>query len=215
MDAVNLILEIRKELSEENKKISGHPLLKDAETRRLSEDKIKIFVIQQNYIVSYDLRSLALMLTRSKHQDEIDFFQPLIQGDAEALRRLHTFAEELGLKVEELSSQPLIPEAVAYTHYLAWLAIYANPGEQAAALIVNLPVWGEACKRFGAALKENYGYKKLGFFELFSEPFDALERAAFKVMNRYIEGSSENMKRFAKMIQRYELMFWDGIYRCL
>ncbi len=215
MDAAAFLLKVRKDLSEENKKIVDHPFIKDAETRSLTEEKIKLFVLHQNYIVAHDLRSLALMLTRSVNQDEAEFFQLLIQGDAEALRRLHSFAEELSLKMEDLGSQPIIPEAVSYTHYLAWLAIYANAGEQAAALTVNLPVWGEACRRLGAALKAQYGYRKLGFFELFSEPFDAIEAAAHKVMGRYIEVSYVNMVKCAKMIQRYELMFWDGIYRCI
>ncbi|MEM2884309.1 MAG: hypothetical protein QXY08_07015 [Nitrososphaerales archaeon] len=213
MDAASFIIKVRKELSEENKKILEHPFIKDAEAGKLCEDKIKCFTTQQDYIISHDLRSLALMLTRSKHQDETDFFHPLIQGDIEALKRLHIFAEELGLKIEDFTTQQLIPEAVSYTHYLAWLALYANAGEQAAALIVNLPVWGEACRRFGSALKEKYGYKKLDFFELFLQPFDAVEAAAFKVINRYIERFSITMERCVKMIQRYELMFWDGIYR--
>ncbi|MFN3621729.1 MAG: TenA family transcriptional regulator, partial [Nitrososphaerales archaeon] len=94
MDAATCIIKVRKELSEENKKILEHPLIKDAEAGKPCEDKIKRFVIQQNYIITHDLRSLAFMLTRSKYQDEVEFFQPLIQGDGEALKRLHTFAEE-------------------------------------------------------------------------------------------------------------------------
>ncbi len=201
------LIKIRKELEKENEKIINHPLIKEAEEGKLKIEKIKNFVSQQIYIVNHDLRSLAIMLSRSKYDDEIDFFYTLISGDYEALKRLKLLAEEI--KVD--FSEP-IPMAIAYTHYLAWLANYANPGEQAIALIVNIPVWGEACRRFGNALKENYKIKNIGFFELFSGPFDKIEEMAIKIIERYKENLS-NMEKCAKLIQAYELMFWNGIYQ--
>ncbi|MCC6013939.1 MAG: TenA family transcriptional regulator [Candidatus Verstraetearchaeota archaeon] len=201
------LLKIRKELEKENEKIINHPLIKEAEEGKLKFEKIKNFVSQQIYIVNHDLRSLAIMLSRSKYNDEVEFFYTLISGDYEALKRLKLLAEEI--KVD--FSEP-IPMAIAYTHYLAWLANYANPGEQATALVINLPVWGEACKKFGKALKEKYGIKNIGFFELFSGPFDKIEEMAIKIMERYKDNLS-NMEKCAKLIQSYELMFWNGIYQ--
>jgi thiaminase len=201
------LLKIRKELEKENEKIINHPLIKEAEEGKLKFEKIKNFVSQQIYIVNHDLRSLAIMLSRSKYDDEVEFFYTLISGDYEALKRLKLLAEEI--KVD--FSEP-IPMAIAYTHYLAWLANYANPGEQVAALVINLPVWGEACKKFGKALKEKYDIKNIGFFELFSGPFDKIEEMAIKIMERY-KDSLSNMEKCAKLIQSYELMFWNGIYQ--
>ncbi|NHV45837.1 MAG: TenA family transcriptional regulator [Candidatus Verstraetearchaeota archaeon] len=182
-------------------------LIKEAEEGKLKFEKIKNFVSQQIYIVNHDLRSLAIMLSRSKYDDEVEFFYTLISGDYEALKRLKLLAEEI--KVD--FSEP-IPMAIAYTHYLAWLANYANPGEQATALVINLPVWGGACKKFGKALKEKYDIKNIGFFELFSGPFDKIEEIAIKIMERY-KDSLLSMEKCAKLIQSYELMFWNGIYQ--
>ena len=136
-------------------------------------------------------------------------------GDKEALRSLKLLASELGLNEEALRSSKLIPKAVAYTHYLSWLACYANPGEQVAALTVNLPVWGSACSRLGIALKEKYGIKNTGFFELFSGPFNAIEDAAIKIMEKYIDRYKSSMEQCARLIQSYELMFWDGVYEVI
>lgn len=213
MNSSRLLAEIRERLADENRKILDHNFIKDAELGKLDERRIKLFVAQQNYIVTYDLRSLALMLVRSGSREEADFFHTLISGDLEASKQLVTLSEELGITQETMGSPTIIPEAVAYTHYIAWLALYANAGEQAMALIVNLPVWGGACKRLGDALRERYGFRSLGFFEAFSGPFDPIEKAALKVIDRYVERQKAGMERCAKMIQRYELMFWDGVYR--
>jgi len=97
------------------------------------------------------VRSLARMVVGSEHPDEAEYFSKLQMGDLEALKALNRLADELDVKK---GGERLIPEAVVYTHYLAWLALYANPGEQALALTVNLPVWGAACKRLSEALKK-------------------------------------------------------------
>lgn len=199
---------IREKLSKENEKIINHGFIKEAEEGKLNIEKIKLFAIQQYYIVNHDMKSLAIMLSRAKDEDEIEFFYSLVSGDREAFIRLKKLIEEL--KIKELNN--IIPEAVSYTHYLSWLANYANAGEQATALIVNIPVWGEACKRLGNALKNNYGIKNIGFFELFSIPSN-IEEMAIKVMENYIEKYEKTMEKCAIMIQAYELMFWNGIYR--
>ena len=207
MKASNFIADLRQKMAKENEKILNHRLVKEAEGGSLNPVKLKIFAIQQHYIISYDLRSLATMLARSTSRDEADFFYMLVTGDNEASKQLQTLSVELGLS-EDIKSSKLLPRAVVYTHYLAWLANYANPGEQAAALTVNLPVWGSACRRLGYALKEKYHIKNTGFFELFSGPYDAIDEAAARITDRY----ASSMERCARFIQRYELMFWDSIY---
>lgn len=208
MKAKTFLSNIREKLSKENEKILNHGFILDAEKGRLSLEKIKLFIVQQHYIVNHDMKSLAIMLSRSKDEDEEEFFYFLVTGDKEAFIRLKTLAKELNIK--EFNN--IIPEAVSYTHYLSWLANYANAGEQAAALVVNIPVWGGACKKLGEALRKNYGIKSLGFFELFSMPSN-IEEMALKVMEKYIDEYESTMERCIKLIQAYELMFWDGIYR--
>lgn len=213
MRASEFLANLRQKLAQDNEKILNHELIKEAEKGILDKERIKLFVAQQNYIVNHDLRSLAMMLSRARGEDELDFFYTLVAGDKEALRQLRALSEELGLSGEELKKFPILAEAASYTHYLAWLALYANSGEQATALVVNLPVWGSVAKRFGSALREKYRIRNLGFFELFAGPYDVMEGMAIKVIEGYLGLYKESMERCARLIQRYELMFWDGVYR--
>ena len=77
MRASIFLSEMRGKLSEDNEKIINHGLVREAEDGRLSIDKIRLFVTQQYYIVSYDLRSLAVMLSRSNDDKEAEFFHTL------------------------------------------------------------------------------------------------------------------------------------------
>lgn len=193
-----------------NRQILDSPFIGDAEAGVLPLDRVRLFVENQLYIVGHDIRSLAVMVGRSSSMEEASYFTKLQNGDLEAFKALTEMAEELDVEVGRLR---LIPAAAAYTHYLAWLALYANPGEQAFALIVNLPVWGAACKRLSEALKKRYKVRSTGFLDLFGETPGWVEEEGLQIVERYLAASRARMEVSAKMIQGYEAMFWDAVYR--
>lgn len=194
-----------------NMRILDHPYISEAEKGSLPLDRVKAFAANQYYIVSHDARSLALIVSRSTSGEELEFFNTILKGDVEALPLLIRMAEALGWRVSDLEDYTPIPEAVAYAHYLTALAHFASPGEQAVALIVNLPIWGSNCKRLSMALKEKYGIEETSFLDLFAQPMAKSEEAALSIINRYLP-EEKRMRRVARLIQAYELMFWDGIY---
>ncbi len=211
MNACEIISVLRSKLEEENKYILNHPVISRAIEGSLPMDAIRKFVVNQLYIVPYDMRSLSKLLARSKYDDEVKFFKLCVDGDYQAYIELVKLANEVGIKLEseEVIARYLSPKAVAYTHYLAWLANYASLGEAAVALVINLPIWGNNVGRLGKALKEKYGIKEVGFFELFSRPYDELERLSYPIIERYVD-----MVRYelvSRMIQSYERMFWDSL----
>lgn len=200
---------LRRELETLNAEILGHPYLRDAEQGALPREKIEKFVVNQLYIIPHDLRSLSHLLSRVSEVDEMAFFKVAVDADYAAVSELLKLARELGIGVEQAVEAD--PEAVAYTHYLAWLASYATPGQAAVALVVNLPVWGRAVGRLGKALREKYGIKETGLFDLFARDYSEFERMAYPIIERYED--MEGYRLVARMIQRYEKMFWDAIYK--
>lgn len=210
--ARRLLEEIRKELSGLNEEITGHAFIADAEAGRLPLDRLRLFAENQLYIVSHDARSLARMTAGARSIEEASYFSRLLEGDLSALRSLGELGEELGVRPGDLYSLRLIPEAVAYTHYLAWLSCYANPGEQALALIVNLPVWGAACARLGRALSTRYGVKRTVFLDSFASIPGWVEEEGLGIAEKYLPSSEGAMRVAARMIQRYEKLFWDALY---
>ncbi len=198
---------LRRELAEENKAILEHPFIQAAEAGRLSRSSLEAFIVNQLYIVPHDLRSLLHLASRSLYDDEVKFFMMLAEGDAKALVELRKLASELGVSY---SPEKVDPRAVAYTHYLSWLALHATLGEAAVALIVNLPVWGSNVCKLARILRESYGVKEVGFLELFCGPYESLEEASYPIVERYY--NPERYLLAARMIQAYERMFWDVVY---
>lgn len=190
-----MLSQIRQELAQINQKILNHQFIKLAEEGKLPVEKIQLLYEQQWYIVNYDVRSLAIMLSKAKEQDEVDFFISALEGDYAGLKILRKVVK---------GNYPPLPLAVAYTHYLSWLANYANTGEQVLALVVNLPVWSENCRRLAKAFK---GKIDVEFLELFANA-KVDEELAEKIISRY---ESKRYLEIAKMIQSYELAFWDSL----
>lgn len=195
-----IIEKLREELRDLNQKILNHPSL-----QKPSRIILNKFVENQLYIIPHDLKALSYVLSKTILLDEVEFFKMLVDGDYEALKALHSLADELKIR---LDYSKLSIRSVSYTHFLSWLGLNGSPGDVAVALTVNLPVWGENVKKLGEYAL-NLGIKSTKIFNLFSGPFDVLEEQAERIAGRYLDW--ERYRFISKTIQQYELDFWDGL----
>ena len=213
-DALPLIEKIRSDLKPVDERILGHPYLRALDEGRVPLDSLKMFAGQQHHIISSDLRSIALILSREGMRPSRHFLMKVLQGEAAALDALHAFAEVLALKISDLDSFEPLPSAHAYCAFVAWLSLYGSDAELAGALLVNFPAWGANCGRMRAALRQKYGFAPLTltFFDLFADMPSFEQEAVAIVQNALDRGISARLiHRAARMLQGYELMFWDAM----
>ena len=215
--AEDLIQQIRHELEPVEARLREHPYLRALEQSDIARDSLSVIVGEQHITIESDLRSLAAMVARCDHPRSRRFFLGILPGEDAAFGALHDLATALGLDEPWLQAYEPTPEAQAYAHYVAWLAHYASPAEMAAALAVNFPAWGANCGRVGSALREQYGLTEqaTAFFDLFSGPTSSeFEEGVRRVIDDGLHHGVEEsqLKRAARLLQSYELMFWDGAY---
>jgi pyrroloquinoline quinone (PQQ) biosynthesis protein C len=213
-DALQLVEKIRSDLTPLAERILGHPYLHALEQGRVPLDSLKVFAGQQHHIISSDLRSIALILSREGMRPSRRFLMNVLQGEAAALDALHAFAGALGLNISDLEVLEPLPAAHAYCTFVAWLALYGSDAELAGALLVNFPAWGANCGRMRAALREKYGLapSALAFFDLFAD-IPSFEQEAVAIMQNALDRGlpARLIHRAARMLQGYELMFWDAM----
>jgi hypothetical protein len=213
-DALQLVENIRSDLKPLEERISDHPYLKALEEGRVSLDSLKVFAGQQHHIISSDLRSIALLLSREGVRPSRRFLMSVLQGEAAALDALHAFTEALGQNINDLEAFEPLPAAHAYCTFVAWLALYGCDAELAGALFVNFPAWGANCGRMRAALHGKYGVgpPALAFFDLFAD-MPSFEQEAVAIMQDALDRGlpARLIHRAARMLQSYELMFWDAM----
>lgn len=214
LDARTVVEEIRADLAPLERRILAHAYLAGLEAGELPRVALKIFAGQQHDIITSDLRSLALLLSRHGHLASRVFLQNVLAGEAAALTALGGFAQALGMKQAELEAFEPLPAAHAYCGYVAWLGLYGSDAELAGAFLVNLAAWGTNCGRMSRALKQNYGMSNsdVAFFDLFAN-LPPSEDAALAVIQAGLERgiAARLIHRAARMLQSYELMYWDAM----
>ena len=213
-DALQLVKHIRSDLKALETKILGHSYLKALEQGRMQPDLLTVFAGQQHHIICSDLRSIGLLLSRQGMLPSRRFLMNVLQGEAAALDALHAFAGILGLNVSDLEVYEPLPAAHAYCSFVAWLALYGSDAELAGAFLVNFPAWGANCARMHKALYEKYGIapSALGFFDLFANMPSFEPEAVCIIQNGLDRGVAARLiHRAARMLQSYELMFWNAI----
>jgi thiaminase len=216
-DVKALVHAIRKELQPVSEQLLHHPYVQALEQGKIGRENLPIFAGEQYAIIASDLRSAAHLVNRFGTSTSRDFFLGILQGEKSAWDALLVFASALGLTETDLRAHEPLAGAHAYTCYMAWLALYASDAEIAAAYLINFPAWGQNCGRLSRILKEHFGLseKEVAFFDLFASPPATFEANALSVIQQGLDCGTEPrlIQRAARLLQAYELMYWDTLCR--
>jgi len=219
VDARHLVEETRQELQAVEAQIRRHPYLDALEAEAVSRDELRRFAGQQYHIIASDLRAMALVIAKADSAETREFFWGGIQAERAALEALEAFAGALAMPAGDLKGAEPIPGAFAYSAYVAWLALFGSCAEFAAAFLVNLEAWGSNCARMSQALKARYRMKEgdVGFFTLFRDLPPGFQERALRVIQEGLDRGvgTKKIKRAARMLQGYELLYWDTLYGAL
>jgi thiaminase len=219
MNADKLIQSIQTELKQIDEKITQHPYMEALEQDRVKKEDLQHFAGHQYHIINSDLRSIAHLVSREASSVGREFLLGVLHGESAALKGIIAFSKTLGLTEEEMDSFEPQPEGFTYPAFVAWLGAYGSAAEMAAAFLVNFQAWGVNCGRMSKALnlKLNFKTEELRFFELFAQtPPEFQDQAMAVVSDGLARGISPHLiQRAARLLQGYELMFWDCMHSSL
>ena len=176
---------------------------------------LEAFAAEQWSILRADRRSFAQLAARFPAAPAGDLFLELAAGEGNALAHLLAFADALGFHEDALRAYEPRPACQAYSAYVAWLALNGSRADVTLAFVANLAAWGESCVRMSRALPREYDLagEAVAFFAYFSAPPPEFEESALIVAGQGLENgdSADRARRAARLLQAYELMFWDGL----
>ncbi len=210
--ALGLLSKIQREVAPEE---GGNRLLPLVAEGRLPRERLAALAGEEHHIIRSDRRSFLVLAARFPEPPAVDFFTGLAHGESLALTQLRTFAHALGMGPSDLDAYEPQPGCQAYAAYVAWLALNGSQGDVALALIANFAAWGSYCGTVAEALRGRYGLddEACGFFDFFATPVPAVEQQALAVAQASIDagGPPELAGRYARLIQAYELQFWNTL----
>jgi thiaminase len=211
--AAALIDEVRAELAPIEARLASHPFVSALAAGEVPTASLERFAGEQHWIISSDRRSFAYLTARYADTAAGELFLSLTQGEGTALGHLGGFAKWLGLDPGRLSEYEPTPGAHAYTAYVSWLALNGSATDVAVAFLANLAAWGANCGRAAAALRSEYGGDDtaVAFFEFFATPAPGFQEQALAVIEAGLQvgDSPARARSAARLLQAYELMFWD------
>jgi thiaminase len=182
---------------------------------RLPRDRLAALAGEEYRIIASDRRSFLVLAARFPEPPAGEFFVGLAGGESLALSKLLTFAAALGLGEEDLEAYEPRPGCQAYAGHVAWLALNGSQGDVALALVANFAAWGSYCAAVAQALRRHYGLddEACGFFDFFAAPVPEVERQALAVAEASLEEGRPpaSARRHARLVQAYELMFWNTL----
>jgi hypothetical protein len=174
----------------------------------------RVIAAEELLIVPSDWRSLHTLAARSEEPAARSYFGGLAAGEQQALATLGPLAEQAGLTPDELRDYEPLAGCQAYPGYFAWLALNAAPAEVAVAITANFAAWGRYCSDIAGGMREHYGFgaDARSFFEFFAEPLP--DDAAVAAIQAGLDAGAVDLRRvrrYARLFQSYELMFWNTL----
>jgi hypothetical protein len=170
---------------------------------------------EQRRIIASDRRSFAQLAARFPSQPAGGWFLSMAQGEGDALGLLDGYAAWLSIDEGWFESYEPDPRAQCYPAFVAWLALNGSAGAVTLAFLANLAAWGENCGRVAAALRHAYnaGDDAVAFFEFFAAPPRGFQENTLAVVQASIDAGDDpsEMRRAARLLQAYELLFWDTL----
>ncbi len=169
---------------------------------------------EELYIVPSDWRSLHTLAARCDTPAARSWFSGLASGEETALAKLAPLAAAAGLDDAAVTAYEPRAGCQAYPAYFAWLALNGRPAEVAVALTANFGAWGGYCGAIAQGMREHYGFSAdaCGFFDFFATPVPD-DQAVAVVQEGLDTGTLDQdaARRYARLFQSYELMFWNTL----
>lgn len=213
--ARKLVAELRQELAPVEDRIRNHPFIDALERGEAPIETLEGFTVEEFYIIQSDLRSQALLTSRFDVTPSGDFFRGLLEGERIAFDLIRRFGTALGLDEVELATREPRAGGQAFPNAVVSLAAFRTEAEAAAAFLLNFGVFGENTARMAVVLQDVYGFtaQEVEFFSFFGSPIPGFEEAALEVIAAGLAKGAKprDIKRAARLLQEYELQFWDTV----
>ena len=213
--AAELLERLGESLAPVDEAIRSHRFLDALAAGRAPAPALRAIAGEQRRIIASDRRSFAQLAARFPQPPAGDFFLAMSQGEGEALRLLDGYIAWLELDEDWLHAYEPDPRAQSYPAYVAWLALNGAGSAVALALLANLAAWGANCAAVAEALRDAYDAndEAVAFFEFFAVAPPGFRERALAVVQAGLDAGDDPLEasRGARLLQAYELQFWDAL----
>jgi thiaminase/transcriptional activator TenA len=195
-------------------RLLDHPLWKGIEQGTLPRETLRIFALQDWWLVreAYRLDALAVVGMPDLEMQELLLTKLLPKIGAYKL--LLSFGEALGLTQAEFDKVEPLAGCMALTNYFYWMLAYGSPPEKIAAVSASEDIFVQICARVGPALISNYGMsaEQAAFFTAHDVIGEKVMPVDTVLLARYdTPEDRQRITRAVRLSHEFELLFYDTV----
>lgn len=205
---------LTEDLTPLRQRLLAHTLWEQIEVGTLPRERLRLFALQDWWLVRDAYRLDALAIASTPDLDMQELLMRKLQAKVGGYRLLYTFGEALGLTRQDFDTVEPLAGCMALTNFFYWELAYGQPEEKLAAVSASEDVFTAICLRIAPALMRNYQLteEQVAFFSAHKEIATQVQPVDEHILQRY--NQPEQRRRITRTIRlsyEFEAMFYDAI----
>ncbi|MBV9711388.1 MAG: iron-containing redox enzyme family protein [Ktedonobacteraceae bacterium] len=205
---------LTEDLAPLRRRLLFHPLWERIEAGTLPKERLRLFALQDWWLVREAYRLDALAIANTPDLEVQELLIGKLQAKVGGYRLLHIFGEALGLTRQDFEAVEPLAGCMALTNFFYWELAYGQPEEKLAAVSASEDIFIAICLRIAPALMRNYSLsaEQVAFFTVHEEIAAHVQPVDERILQRY--NRPEQRRRITRAIRlshEFEAMFYDTI----
>ena len=195
-------------------KLLNHPLWAGIEDGTLDVSRLRLFALQDWWLVREAYRLDALAVAAAPDLETQELLLAKLLPKVGGYKLLWRFGEALGLSQANFESVEPLAGCMALTNFFYWMLAYGSPGEKLAAVSASEDIFIQICARVGPALMRNYNMTaaQAEFFTAHDQLGEKVTPVDETLLARYTSTADRQLiTRAVRLSHEFELMFYDTI----
>jgi pyrroloquinoline-quinone synthase len=191
-----------------------HPLWQRIEESTLEVARLRLFALQDWWLVREAYRLDALAVAASPDLDVQELLLRKLMPKIGGYQLLLRFGEALGLARADFDAVEPVAGCMALTNFFYWMLAYGAPEEKLAAVGASEDIFVQICQRIVPALMRNYGLSasQVEFFSAHDAIGERITPVDQVLLTRYTTlEQHRRITRAVRLSHEFELLFYDTV----
>ena len=205
---------LTEDLTPLRERLLHHPLWQRIEDGTLERERLRLFALQDWWLVREAYRLDALAIASAGDLEMQESLIAKLQAKVGGYHLLHTFGAGLGLTKQDFDSVEPLAGCMALTNFFYWELAYGQPEEKIAAVSASEDIFIAICLRIAPALRRNYSLseEQVAFFTAHEGIAERVQPVDERILQRYAQPEQRRrITRAIRLSHEFEALFYDTI----